>query len=211
MKLIKSCSIGRLHELIVEHISANGYQIKTEDGEVALQGEPVCLYTDTPFDDYRISKCSSFQKEFMEKYTHDLLYGNENDFVYTYHKRLFEYNGVNQIDYIVKKLSDENRSRRAVAITWMPDKDEGVKDVPCLQYIQCCINPKTNKLDMYVAFRSNDMLSAFGANAYALTCLQREIAFKLNLEVGSYTHVSWIPHIYAIRDAADLKRFLNDR
>lgn len=208
MKLIQSYSVGRLHELVVEYISSNGYQIKTEDGELSIQTEPVCLYTDTPFDAYRISKSSSFQREFMEKYTHDLLYGSENDFVYTYHERLFDYNGVNQIDYIVKKLSEQKRSRRAVGITWMPEKDEGIKDVPCLQYVQCCVNPRTDKLDMYVAFRSNDMLSAFGANAYALTSLQREIAFSLNMEIGSYTHLSWIPHIYAIRDASELKRFL---
>jgi thymidylate synthase len=49
-------------------------------------------------------------------------------------------------------------------------------------------------------FRSNDMLSAAGANMYALAHVQKSIADQLELPVGSYEHISISPHIYYIRD-----------
>ena len=61
---------------------------------------------------------------------------------------------------------------------------------------------------MRVVFRSNDMLLAFGANAYALTMLQKKIADELGLEVGTYTHIALIPHVYHKRDAKDLELML---
>ncbi len=60
---------------------------------------------------------------------------------------------------------------------------------------------------MNVVFRSNDMLSAAGANMYALVRLQEWIAKKLNAEVGSYVHISLVPHIYYIRDVDDIAPF----
>lgn len=208
MKVIKSSSIGRLHELAVAHIKKYGYEIVTEDGEHTLESEPLALVCSTPFDAYRISTCSSLRKTFMDEYANKLIngYSTYSTFEYDYHSRLFDYAGVNQIDYIVSKLREHPESRRAQAITWMPDRDTSVKDVPCLQYIQCSI--RNDVLDMSVMFRSNDMLLAFGSNAYALTMLQDTIAEQLDVGIGTYTHISMIPHIYDIRDSDELKRYV---
>ena len=51
------------------------------------------------------------------------------------------------------------------------------------------------------------MLSAAGSNMYALACLQKHIADALNLPVGTYTHISLVPHVYFKRDAADIPPF----
>ena len=204
MKILKSYSIGRLHELAVDYIYHNGKEVRTENGEMTLQTQPLCLVTETPFDEYRISVHSPFNKAFMDKYTNDLLYGCESEFSYTYHERLFE--NPNQINYIVKKLLEEPTTRRAVACTWRPEHDEKEPNCPCLQYVQCTLND--GQLDMTVLFRSNDMLSALGSNMYALTYLQKYIAELINYPVGTYTHISIVPHIYHIRDASDLERFV---
>ena len=55
-----------------------------------------------------------------DAYVKQVVEGSENDFIYTYHKRLFDYDSVNQIDYIVNELNRDKKSRRAVAITWQP-------------------------------------------------------------------------------------------
>jgi len=64
---------------------------------------------------------------------------------------------------------------------------------------------------MKVVFRSNDMLTAAGANMFALVSLQKYIAKDLGLKCGSYTHVSLVPHIYYVRDAADIEPFCRRR
>jgi thymidylate synthase len=66
---------------------------------------------------------------------------------------------------------------------------------------------RDNKLHTRVVFRSNDMLTAAGANMYALVQLQKHIADQLGLSCGTYTHISLIPHIYYIRDMHDIEPF----
>ena len=51
------------------------------------------------------------------------------------------------------------------------------------------------------------MLTAAGANMYALVQLQKSIADALGVSCGSYTHISLIPHIYYIRDINDIEPF----
>jgi thymidylate synthase len=51
------------------------------------------------------------------------------------------------------------------------------------------------------------MLSAAGANMYALARLQQSIAENLGLPCGAYTHISLVPHIYYRRDIADIPPF----
>jgi thymidylate synthase len=97
-------------------------------------------------------------------------------------------------------------TRRAVAITWTPEVDQDEKNVPCLQLIMCTI--RRGRLDMKVVFRSNDMLSALGANMYGLTELQKFIADKIGVPVGTYTHISLVPHVYYKRDASELSKML---
>jgi thymidylate synthase len=60
---------------------------------------------------------------------------------------------------------------------------------------------------MRVIFRSNDMLTAAGANMYALVQLQKSIADQLGLPCGTYTHISLVPHVYFIRDMHDIEPF----
>jgi len=216
MYVIKTFSLGRAHELIIEKILKHGKIVKTEDGEDTIElNEPLSIHCDTPFNDYMISKFNKFGKKAMEQYVKDLIEGSENEFSYTYNERLFHYkvnnNGeetcINQIDYIINKLKIEPTSRRAEAITWQPHKDTKNKNPPCLQRIQCLI--RDNKLNMHVEFRSNDMLSASGANMYALVHLQKYIADALELDVGWYSHLSTSAHIYHNRDKDELMNYIN--
>ena len=96
-------------------------------------------------------------------------------------------------------------SRRAIAITWNPVIDEQLDDCPCLQLVQCTL--RDGRLAMKVIFRSNDMLTAAGANMYALVQLQKSIADRLGVPCGTYTHISLVPHIYYLRDMHDIEPF----
>ncbi|MCX6688353.1 MAG: thymidylate synthase [Methanoregula sp.] len=215
MRVIRAPGIGRAHELVVKMILEKGWVLQTEDAETTVEFEEIAMQVDTPLALPMVSPHSRFQQKFVEQYAHDLLNGSHASFEYDYHGRLFDWGErlsvdgqpvhVNQIDYIVEKLKASPVSRRAIAITWNPVIDEQLDDCPCLQLVQCVL--LEGKLDMRVVFRSNDMLTAAGANMFALVQLQKSIADKLGVPCGTYTHISLVPHIYYIRDLHDIEPF----
>jgi thymidylate synthase len=215
MRIIRAPAIGKAHELVVKMILEKGWPLKTENAEATIEFEEIALQIDTPLAEPLVSPHSRFQQKFVEQYARDLLEGTHASFEYDYHTRLFAWGEtltvdgkpvhINQVEYIVNKLASSPNSRRAIAITWNPVTDESMDDSPCLQLVQCTI--RDGKLHMRVVFRSNDMLSAAGANMYALVQLQKSIAAKLGLPCGTYTHISLIPHIYYIRDVNDITPF----
>jgi len=215
MRVIRAPSIGRAHELVVRMILEKGWTLRTEDAEATIEFEEVALQVDTPLAEPLVSSHSRFQQKFVEKYAQDLLEGTQASFEYDYHGRLFDWGEqlitdghpvhIDQMAYIVEKLRSSPNSRRAVAITWNPVIDEHLDNCPCLQLIQCVV--RNEKLFMRVVFRSNDMLTAAGANMYALVQLQKSIAGKLGIQCGTYTHISLVPHIYYLRDVHDIEPF----
>ncbi|MHC1625737.1 MAG: thymidylate synthase [Methanoculleaceae archaeon] len=220
MRIFRAPSIGRAHELVVRHILEKGRVVVTEDGEATVETDPVALVVRDPFTVPMVSPRSRLQRGFMEAYARDLVDGSGAEFEYDYHRRLFCWGegcapaaggppfSIDQIDYIVEKLSKSPVSRRALAVTWIPPVDEDLDDCPCLQLVQCII--RDGALHMHVVFRSNDMLTAAGANMFALAHLQKHIADHLGLPCGTYTHISLVPHIYHIRDAADIPPFCEE-
>ena len=215
MRVIRAPSIGGAHEQVIRMILEKGRVLSTEDEEATVEFEEVALQVDTPLAEPLVSPHSRFQQKFVEQYAQDLLHGSHADFEYDYHGRLFDWGErlaadgqpvhVDQIAYIVEKLRSSPVSRRAIAITWNPVIDENLDDCPCLQLVQCIV--RDGKLCMRVIFRSNDMLTAAGANMYALVRLQKSIADQLGIPCGTYTHISLVPHIYYIRDAHDIEPF----
>ncbi len=51
------------------------------------------------------------------------------------------------------------------------------------------------------------MLSAAGANMYALVHLQKRIADEIGATCGRYTHIALVPHVYYRRDLNDITPF----
>lgn len=123
----------------------------------------------------------------------------EKKWLYSYHDRLAnyyigQYEAVNQIETIYEKLKECPHSRRALGITWQPGLDSGAYDAPCLQNMQFRI--LDGKLHMTTHWRSNDAWTASFMNMYALICLQKTLAERLEVGVGSYTHIANSYHIY---------------
>jgi len=122
--------------------------------------------------------------------------------------------GTNQINYVVKKLSDKPESRRAVVSLFEPEGHPAMDDPPCLNHIQFMI--RNGHLNCHALFRSNDMLSAWGGNAYALSNLQRHVLDLVNRRITTNTtpfEMGWLEttsisaHIYWKRDVKELEEF----
>ena len=215
MRTFRAPSIAAAHEWAVRTVLEKGYPVTTENGEATIECGPLTMELRDPLAEPMASPASRFQRRFLELYADALLHGTEAVFEYDYHSRLFAWGegleragmpvSIDQVAYIVRKLAEAPESRRAIAVTWNPATDEEMRDCPCLQLVQCQL--RDNRVAMQVVFRSNDMLSAAGSNMFALVHLQKEIAGELGATVGTYTHISLVPHLYHRRDAADLARF----
>ncbi len=111
---------------------------------------------------------------------------------YSYGKRLTDFDGVNQIDRVIKKLRDKPESKGATMTFLKPTED--TKHIPCI----CVIDFKlrNNKLISSAFFRSQDIGKKFYADALCLGEIQAKIAKELGVSVGSLVFFIASAHIY---------------
>lgn len=234
-------TIAQGHERVVRDILLYGEELETEDGELTIEWpphDPYTIHIKHPFQHPMISDSCMFGEKSMQQYVNQLLTlhpPSSMSATYYYSNRLFDYpkvtiiaendiemgrivegngngKGINQIiTSIVERLAKSPNSRRAIAITWVPEIDIQSREPPCLQIVQCFI--RNNQLHMTVVFRSHDMLSAYGANVYGLAHMQKLICDEINelsinkITIGTLTTISSSSHIYWKRDKQELNEF----
>jgi thymidylate synthase len=130
---------------------------------------------------------------------------------YTYHQRLYAYpasNGrrINQVERMLERLTEDPITRRATAITFVPEIDQYMRgDLPCLQRISLrCTEDKKGRLYLHMNthWRSRDLFNAAADNIIAMTFWQREWAEELSrmmdreVLVGKYKDFADSLHIY---------------
>ena len=143
----------------------------------------------------------------LEQYRQEVLDGildfeiAKGNWTYTYHDRMVNYpikhqeqETFNQIDFVINELKRNPSSRRAVILVRDPSIDAFDGDPACLQHLQYFI--RDEKLHCKVLFRSNDACKANFMNMFAFILLQKRIADKLGLEMGTYTHRANSFHCY---------------
>ena len=102
----------------------------------------------------------------------------------------------NQLEKVIEKLKTKPDTRQAV-ITVYDGKEMGwfyKYDTPCTTAIQFSI--VKNKLNMCVTMRSNDLWFGFCNDQYCFSMLQKLIADRLSIELGSYYHFAHNLHLY---------------
>ena len=208
----------------------DGFEIKTEYDK---QGDPkskdctMIMVVDEPMREPRIHRAFPGALEDLEVYRQEVVLGihdhwinpEEGKWTYTYHQRLSNYviegQSVDQIGYIIDKLSRTPYSRRAQAITWNPKLDPVTDDPPCLQRIWFRMVEAQNGyiLNMNTHWRSRDAYKASFMNIFALTDLQRFVAEEISknvgkdVSVGRYVDISDSFHIYGSY-AEEFKKFM---
>lgn len=119
-----------------------------------------------------------------------------------YGKRWRSWFGYDQLETCIMLLRRNQRDRRVVLGMWDPSQDllvgaGGGKDVPCNMTIHFRVNPATERLDMTVFCRSNDVVwGAYGANAVHMSYLLEYVATGAGLPTGVYHQVSDDFHCY---------------
>jgi len=208
-----------------------GLEVKTQydkPEDPPSKDATVIITVTNPLGEPRIHKNFPGGPAELEAYRQEVVNGIHDHWIspaagkwtYTYHERLFAYcpvegmrdpnspksfKKVDQIQYIIDKLSEVSHTRRAQAITWMPTADPKTDDPPCLQRIWCRLlanDAGQLSLNMNTHWRSRDLYKAWFMNVYAITDLQRiiadEISKKINqhVTVGRYVDISDSLHIY---------------
>jgi len=208
-----------------------GLEVKTEydkPEDPPSKDATVMVAISAPFNEPRIHKNFPGGPEELESYRQEVVEGIHDHWIdpaagkwtYTYHERLFAYSPVedirradspepfrkvDQIRYMIDRLSKAAHSRRAQAITWMPTADADTDDPPCLQRIWCRLLANETaewSLNMNTHWRSRDLYKAWFMNVYALTDLQKTIADGVSeaigepVKVGRYVDISDSLHIY---------------
>ncbi|MFH1608251.1 MAG: thymidylate synthase [archaeon] len=163
--------------------------------------------TDEDTHNIRWNEDFTFSKEELENYYPQVCTKNPlADVEYTYGQRIFDYLGVDQINYVLDVLKKDLSSRYAYVSLWNPSIDSvSHKDQPCLTALNFLVKDG-DKLNMSAWIRSNDIWGAWPSNAFALRRLQENIAKELNLKVGSLVTNSMSTHIYSncFEDADEL-------
>jgi len=216
-------SVAEAYEHLIPYILEHGYTSQSERGLTKFL--PYTLIEITNPKLKRIPSTYPLGKKAVNDYVQQFLYGSENTFKYTYHERVFRYSSkeytpkgyndvVNQVDYVIDKLSDNPNTRRAVITVWNPLIDTKSEDVPCLTLIHFQII--NNALYMQTVMRSQDALLAFPSNLLAFielgemvarhvnqrSCSQQSCSqhSNCNLQLKRLIHYVFNLHIYVERD-----------
>ena len=217
--LVEKDTLPAAWEEAVARTWQDGASIKTEydkPQDPPSRDATMIMVVRFPFKEPRIHRAFPGGLEDLEVYRQEVVDGvhdhwiapDEGKWTYTYHQRLFSFNiegeFIDQIEYVVNKLSQKGYSRRAQAITWNPKTDPSTGDPPCLQRVWFRISKEEDRLllNMNTHWRSRDAFKAAFMNIFALTDLQRLIAERISqqsgqrIEPGRYVDITDSFHIY---------------
>jgi len=228
--VINEDTIPRAYEKAIKGVWENGISIRTEydrPEDPPSRDATVIIVVENPFGQPRFHRSFADGLGGLAEYVMEVVYGAHDYWVkpvkeilkaqdsedtrwtYTYHERLFNYRiedeGVNQISYIIDKLSQTGYSRRAQAITWNPKLDPPTDDPPCLQRLWgrlVKVGKEGYVFNLNTHWRSRDLFKAWFENVIALTTLMRKIAESISanigepVRIGRYVDISDSLHIY---------------
>ncbi|WP_026733988.1 thymidylate synthase [Fischerella sp. PCC 9605] len=172
------------------------------DGQWQELIDLVAIVTEEPEDFYFPEpNYLPIDRSFLQEYISQVLDDSptQEGVKYTYGQRLRSWFGRDQIEQVISRLVQDIDSARAVMSLWDVSKD-GNDSPPCLNHIWVRI--VDNELSLTATFRSNDMFSAWPANAMGLRALQRHIRdeiiqrFYHQLKIGPLITISQSAHIY---------------
>jgi thymidylate synthase len=125
-----------------------------------------------------------------------------------YGHRLFEFDGFDQVQYVIDKLQGNPSSRQAVIQLFdHADVASHHEDVPCTCTIQFLV--RSGGLCAITYMRSNDVHLGLPHDVFAFTVLQELIARSIGVQVGPYVHVVGSFHLYD-KDVDAARAFLEE-
>lgn len=180
---------GIIHELL--------WFIKGDTNIKYLVENGVNIWTDWPYKKYSESKeyLGETMKEFQEKINNDQAFSDKwGDLGPVYGSQWRDFNGIDQIKYIVDQLRLNPDSRRMVLSAWNPADIDKMTLPPCHTLIQVYV--VNNKLSLQLYQRSGDVFLGIPFNIASYALFTMMLAQVCGLELGEFVHTIGDAHIY---------------
>jgi len=180
---------GIIHELL--------WFIKGDTNIKYLVDNNVGIWTDWPYKNYMNS--SDYQgesiKEFSDKIRQSVEFAEKwGDLGPVYGSQWRNFNGVDQIEYIINTLKSNPDSRRMVLSAWNPAEIGQMMLPPCHTLIQFYV--VDNKLSLQLYQRSGDVFLGIPFNIASYALFLMMVAQVTGFELGSFVHTIGDAHIY---------------
>ncbi len=201
---IEGKTIAETWVKILQRIKTTGTIRPTQYGQWQELIDLTAIVSDEPLKFYFPSpNYLPIQREFINDYIGQILDNStqKEGVKYTYGQRLRSWFGRDQIKQTIDKLISDKDSSRVVMSLWDVKDYENSDSPPCLNHIWVRI--VDDELSLTATFRSNDMFSAWPANAMGLRALQQHIREEINnnsnhnFQLGPLIIISQSAHIYS--------------
>jgi thymidylate synthase len=157
----------------------------------------VRIWNEWPYRDYQNS--ADYQgetlDEFVEKIKNDdefaKKYGNLGP---VYGKQWRDFNGYDQLQYVIDEIKNNSQSRRLIVNSWNPPQIKDMALPPCHMMFQFYVCD--NKLSLQMYQRSADAFLGVPFNIASYALLLALVAKVCNLEPYEFVHTVGDAHIY---------------
>lgn len=157
----------------------------------------VKIWNEWPYETFK--KSVDYQNETMETYiqkirTDESFSVKHGDLGPVYGAQWRNFNGVDQLQYILDELKNNPNSRRMILSAWNPSEIEDMALPPCHTLIQFYVSE--GKLSLQLYQRSADIFLGVPFNIASYALLLMMVAQVSNLELGEFVHTLGDAHIY---------------
>lgn len=178
-----------IHELL--------WFIKGDTNIKYLVENGVRIWNDWPYQAYKKSEDFNGEtmKEFADKIKNEQgfaeKYGNLGP---VYGAQWRNFNGIDQLQYIIDTLKTNPNSRRLILSSWNASEIDNMALPPCHTLIQFYV--ANNKLSLQLYQRSADIFLGVPFNIASYALLLQMVAQVTGFEVGEFVHTLGDAHIY---------------
>ncbi|MCM1131676.1 MAG: thymidylate synthase [Roseburia sp.] len=162
-----------------------------------LVNNDVRIWNDWPYASYQ--KSDAYQGETIEEFAEKIK--SSDDFACrwgnlgpVYGKQWRNFNGVDQLEWLIHEIKNNPTSRRLIISSWNPAEIENMALPPCHCFMQFYVNE--NKLSCQLYQRSADVFLGVPFNIASYALFTMMIAQVCGLELGSFVHTIGDAHIY---------------
>ena len=178
-----------IHELL--------WFIKGDTNIKYLVDHDVRIWNEWPYEAFKRS--SDYQGESMDDYVQKIKTDNEfaqkhGDLGPVYGAQWRNFNGVDQLQFILDEIKNNPNSRRMILSAWNPAEIKHMALPPCHTLIQFYV--ADGKLSLQLYQRSADIFLGVPFNIASYALLLMMVAQVTNLKPGEFVHTLGDAHIY---------------
>jgi len=158
----------------------------------------VRIWNDWPYETFK--KSSDYNGEDIKEFAEKIKQSNEfakkyGDLGPVYGKQWRNFNGVDQLSWLINEIKTNPNSRRLIISAWNPSEISSMALPPCHCFMQFYVN--NNKLSCQLYQRSADTFLGVPFNIASYSLFTMMIAQVCDLELGEFIHTTGDTHIYS--------------